>query len=329
MTIQRLIKEALAKSPLGVKSALEEELNIRISEALSTMMEEAELVEAVNAKKIAADHDAGHSIDVIVQKHLNKKGDNKDEILKAIQAHRWNKRMKKEEVELSEEDGRKMRDTLKSQGKHEEAGAIAYKHGLGRSYGPHFGMRSGKYAAETAFHKGYDKAANEAKKTNEEVDLSEGIDKLSDARVKFHVLKDFPHGSYTRKEMKDEHERRKRVVPNYHTVKPSLSEEAELSEGKAGDMKDGYYVANMKNSEITHDKPFADSKSAISHANKGENKTGYVHRVTKVKGGKVDKQWEYNGGHMEGGWEHFSDFKGSEARGHFRNIPKHFIHSGE
>jgi len=102
-------------------------------------------------------------------------------------------------------------------------------------------------------------------------------------------------------------------------------EEAEHIDENERVMKDGYYVANHKQ-EITHDKPFNDSKSAISHANKGENKTGYVHRVTKVKGGKVDKQWEYNGGHMDGGWEHFSDFKGDPAHQHFRNIPKHFIH---
>ena len=57
--------------------------------------EEAELDEAVNAKKIVADHDAGHSIDVIVQKHLNKRADNKDEILKVIRDNAWNKRVKK------------------------------------------------------------------------------------------------------------------------------------------------------------------------------------------------------------------------------------------
>ena len=71
--------------------------------AVKPSLNEENIDEAVNAKKIAADHDAGHSIDVIVQKHLNKKGDNKDEILKAIQAHRWNKRMKKEEVEELDE----------------------------------------------------------------------------------------------------------------------------------------------------------------------------------------------------------------------------------
>ena len=58
-------------------------------------IKEEQIGEAVNAKKIAADHDAGHSVDAIVQKHLNKKGDNKDEILKAIRAHLWNKRINK------------------------------------------------------------------------------------------------------------------------------------------------------------------------------------------------------------------------------------------
>ena len=57
--------------------------------------EEVELDEAVNAKKIIADHDAGHSVDVIVQNHLNKKADNKDEILKVIRNNAWNKRLKK------------------------------------------------------------------------------------------------------------------------------------------------------------------------------------------------------------------------------------------
>ena len=102
-------------------------------------------------------------------------------------------------------------------------------------------------------------------------------------------------------------------------------EEVDLGE-ETKTMKDGYYVTNQRNSEVTHDKPFSDSKSAISHANRGENSTGYVHRVHKVKNGKIDKQWEYNGGHHEGGWEHFSDFKGDDAHQHMRNIPKHFFH---
>jgi hypothetical protein len=80
----------------------------------------------------------------------------------------------KEETELSEAEGRQIVDKLKSTGEHEEAGRMAFKHGLGRGYGPHFGMRSGKYSAETAYHKGYDKAefANR-KKANEEIELDE------------------------------------------------------------------------------------------------------------------------------------------------------------
>lgn len=75
--------------------------------------------------------------------------------------------------------------------------------------------------------KGITLAAN---KMSEEVELEEGIDKMSNARLKFHAEKNFPHGSYTRKEIQDEHKRRMRVEPNYHTVKPSLSEESDLDE---------------------------------------------------------------------------------------------------
>lgn len=65
------------------------------------------------------------------------------------------------------------------------------------------------------------------KAASESVEIEEGITSMSDARLKFHATKDFPHGSYTKKEIKDEHERRRRTVANYHTVKPSLSEDIE------------------------------------------------------------------------------------------------------
>lgn len=91
------------------------------------------------------------------------------------------KAMKNEEVELDENaDHRKMRDDLKSQGKYREAGEHAFKHNLGRSYGPHFGMRSSKNNAEMEFHKGYDYAqarkSREDRLKNEEV---EQIDEIS------------------------------------------------------------------------------------------------------------------------------------------------------
>ena len=120
-------------------------------------------------------------------------------------------------------------------------------------------------------------------------------------------------------------------IDNSHgtTTKVPHSQLKKIDEEAAGMVKDGYYVTNQKDGNITHDKPFQDSRYAISHANRGEDKTGYVHRVHKVKNGKIDKQWEYNGGHMEGGWEHFSDFKGDDARSHMRNIPKHFLHGND
>ena len=61
----------------------------------------------------------------------------------------------------------------------------------------------------------------------EEVELEEGITSMSDARLKFHATKKFPHGSYTSKQIEDEHQRRRKTVANYHTVKASLGEEAE------------------------------------------------------------------------------------------------------
>ena len=60
---------------------------------------------------------------------------------------------------------------------------------------------------------------------SEEANLDESITKLSNARLKYHATKEFPHGSYTNAEIKDEHKRRMKTEPNYHSAKPSLSEE--------------------------------------------------------------------------------------------------------
>ena len=63
---------------------------------------------------------------------------------------------------------------------------------------------------------------------NEETDLIESIENMSDARLKYHATKNFPHGRYTAKEIKTEHKRREKIVPNYHTVMPSLSEDYDV-----------------------------------------------------------------------------------------------------
>jgi len=68
-------------------------------------------------------------------------------------------------------------------------------------------------------------------KIGEEVELEESITKMSDARLKFHATKNVPHGSYTRKEVEDEHKRRMKTGGiSYTSVKPSLNEDAELDE---------------------------------------------------------------------------------------------------
>ena len=90
---------AQAMKSTGDKPPLEKK-TIRLAHKIAKGIEKNESIyEAINPKKIIADHDAGHSVDVIVQNHLNKKGDNKDEILKVIRANAWNKRMKKEALD--------------------------------------------------------------------------------------------------------------------------------------------------------------------------------------------------------------------------------------
>lgn len=70
--------------------------------------------------------------------------------------------------------------------------------------------------------------SNASKFVKEEVEeLAESIENMSDAKVKYYAVKKIPHGRYSSNEIKSEHERRKKAVPNYHTVQPSLSEEVE------------------------------------------------------------------------------------------------------
>lgn len=54
--------------------------------------------------------------------------------------------------------------------------------------------------------------------------MEEGIEKLSNARLKHHATTGMQHGAYTKKEIDAEHKRRKSVVPNYDSVKPSMNE---------------------------------------------------------------------------------------------------------
>lgn len=62
-----------------------------IGKAIKSDVKESVDLEEANAAKIIADLKAGDSIDVIVQKHLNKKT-TKDEILKVIRDYNWKNR---------------------------------------------------------------------------------------------------------------------------------------------------------------------------------------------------------------------------------------------
>lgn len=98
----------------------------------------------------------------------------------------------------------------------------------------------------------------QAKKVAEEA-IEESITKMSSPRLKFHATKGVPHGSYTRKEVEDEHKRRMKTEPNYHAVKPSLNEEAELEEGL-------YHVEYGRGGRLTHQVVAKDAKDAHQKA---------------------------------------------------------------
>ena len=57
---------------------------------------------------------------------------------------------------------------------------------------------------------------------NEEVELEESVTNLSHSRLKFHATQNVPHGSYSSKEIKDEHRRRLRTDSEYVKAKASL-----------------------------------------------------------------------------------------------------------
>ena len=66
----------------------------------------------------------------------------------------------------------------------------------------------------------------------EEVELEEGIENMSHARLKWHMNTGVPHGSYTKAEMKAERDRRLSKVDThaaYKKAKPSMNEEADSS----------------------------------------------------------------------------------------------------
>ena len=117
---------------------------------------------------------------------------------------------------------------------------------------------------------GINKAVN--KLVGESVELDEGVQNLSHARLKFHATKGVPHGSYSSKEIKDEHSRRMRTEPDYVKAKASMNEQSldEISAVKLGQYSAA--AAQPKNQGSKEDKRMAGQKMADEKVRK---KYGY------------------------------------------------------
>ena len=91
---------------------------------------------------------------------------------------------------------------------------------------------------------------------------------MSDARLKFHATKGVPHGSYTTKEIADEHARRKKTGgAEYAAVKPSLSEESEQIDEISRDLA-RRYIRKASAYKTTGETPKKDRSTGIITAGK-------------------------------------------------------------
>ena len=187
--------------------------------------EEVDLDEAVNEKQIRKDLDSGMSHDVVIGKHANKGTTNTDAIRKVIKQHAWDKRMKKESVEGLAEGRPSQAHPLAGHDYHKKSNdQLEYirkdAHSAAEAMKDHNTTAENKYRdqasdASTVLHfrktsgtpDWYKKKYGHIK---ESVDLDENVTNISDAKLKFHVLNGVPHGSYSKAEMKSEHDRRKK-----------------------------------------------------------------------------------------------------------------------
>jgi hypothetical protein len=113
--------------------------------------------------------------------------------------------------------------------KSQDAGERAHKSDTDRGYDYHKDREAKhdqKFRDHDRMHRKRETGITRAnRRIGESVEqLDESITKMSSARLKFHATKKIPHGSFSNAEIEDEHDRRKKTDPNYHRVKPSLSE---------------------------------------------------------------------------------------------------------
>lgn len=111
--IAKAMKKEAATSPyaIGMAAAMKaaddkpplKKSTITKAHTIAKSIEKDDNLKEANSSKIISGLNAGDSVDVIVQNNLNKKGDNKDEILKVIRDYNWKKRMKKESANKIDE----------------------------------------------------------------------------------------------------------------------------------------------------------------------------------------------------------------------------------
>lgn len=145
----------------------------------------------------------------------------------------------------------------------------------------------------------------QAKKVAEEVQIDEGIENMSHARLKWHMNTGVPHGSYTKDEMKKERDRRLSKVDThaaYKKAKPSMNEEADSSMcckhcgdefGKPTNEKCMYDAYDPKGKNWIKKESYNEAKVdeiSLSHlSNKIANSTGTKNVKTAMKPGEVKK----------------------------------------
>jgi hypothetical protein len=150
--------------------------------ATDESVQEDEQIDEVNANQIKKDIDSGMSHDAVIGKHANKRTTNTDAIRKVIKQHAWDKRMKKEEVQIDELSKKTMGSYVKKASGAEKPKNVmspknvpltniaAYQ---GDSETGHFGSRFNQST--------YDKA--ERLRKNRETGIKRAVDKLTKEEV--------------------------------------------------------------------------------------------------------------------------------------------------
>lgn len=136
--------------------------------------------------------------------------------------------------------------------------------------------------------------------------LNEDIRKMSHSRLKFHATKNVPHGSYSRSEIEDEHERRKRTDgAEYAKAKATMNEEVELDEKAYVSSlspelgRKGSHDVIGKDGKVVKSYPYTKQgmKLAQKHLSKMKEEVDLDEAAPKLKGDWLKKERERNREH--------------------------------